>query len=256
MSESNTSSPLQPSSELVRWLQSLALPIWARCLLVIVLFAVMLGGLAMVVWALIWQQREAMTAGVGLLTVALPISLVVMALVFGQRSEKRLQALTEQVLEQLIPLHLQQIVCTPCQLSLTLVARTGCRATYRLTPLQTGDQPQAVLQLSAELNVRKVNLMFALPEHMATQTASIHDIHMSAYSHVLEGAKAEGYQVNQQLARYGNSDGGLGLLLFKRLPEDFLLRPIEKLYFAQDLAFLVRGMAEAARIASAHPATP
>ncbi len=129
MSESNTSSPLQPSSELVRWLQSLALPIWARCLLVIVLFAVMLGGLAMVVWALIWQQREAMTAGVGLLTVALPISLVVMALVFGQRSEKR-------------------------------------------------------------------------------------------------------------------------------LPEDFLLRPIEKLYFAQDLAFLVRGMAEAARIASAHPATP
>ncbi len=44
MSDSNAPTHLQPSSELVIWLQSLALPAWARGLPVIVWVAVMAGG--------------------------------------------------------------------------------------------------------------------------------------------------------------------------------------------------------------------
>ena len=80
MSDSSASSSLQPSSELVRWLQSLALPLWARGTLVIVFLAVMSGGLALVVWGAWNRDREAMTAAIGLLTVALPVSLVVIGL--------------------------------------------------------------------------------------------------------------------------------------------------------------------------------
>lgn len=50
MSDPSAPSSIQPSSELVRWLQSLALPIWARGILIIVFLAVMFGGLAMVIW--------------------------------------------------------------------------------------------------------------------------------------------------------------------------------------------------------------
>ena len=109
MSDSSASSSLQPSSELVRWLQSLALPLWARGTLVIVFLAVMTGGLALVVWGAWNRDREAMTAAIGLLTVALPVSLVVIGLVFGQRSERRLAQLTHAVLDVQIPAQVQQL---------------------------------------------------------------------------------------------------------------------------------------------------
>ena len=94
MSDSSNPSSAQPSSEVVRWLQSLALPLWARGVLVIVFLAVMLGGLGLVVWAVFNRDKESMTAAISLLTVALPVSLIVIGLVFGQRSEKRLANIT------------------------------------------------------------------------------------------------------------------------------------------------------------------
>lgn len=76
MSDSSNPSSAQPSSEVVRWLQSLALPLWARGVLVIVFLAVMLGGLGLVVWAVFNRDKESMTAAISLLTVALPVSLI------------------------------------------------------------------------------------------------------------------------------------------------------------------------------------
>lgn len=255
MSDSNTPPQLQASSELVRWLQSLALPIWARSLLVIVLVAVMFGGLSMVAWALFNQDREAMTAGIGLLTVALPVSLLVVGLVFGQRSEKRLNALTEEVLERLIPIHLQRIVCTPKRMHVHLLQRSGCRATYLIDSATAATDGASRLKFSVELNVKKVNLMFSLPDGVASTSGQTDTAQLVSHQHVIAGALAEGYQLNERLVQYTGEDGGQAMIFFRKLPDDFLLRPIEKLYFAQDLAFFVRGMVEATQLSNAKEST-
>ena len=251
MSDSSASSSLQPSSELVRWLQSLALPLWARGTLVIVFLAVMSGGLALVVWGAWNRDREAMTAAIGLLTVALPVSLVVIGLVFGQRSERRLAQLTHAVLDVQIPAQVQQLAGTPRGLLLTPLARTGCRATYRLSAPAGQRGLHHPLQFSVELNVRKVNVMFSLPEPIAPQGPLAEHPALACYQHVIAGARAEGYRLYHELADYGGDDGGRALLFYRTLPEDFLLRPIERLYFTQDLGFFVRGIVEAQEAAQA-----
>lgn len=256
MSDSSASSPVQTSSELVRWLQSLALPIWARGILIIVFLTVMLGGLAMVMWGALNRDRESMTAAISLLTVALPVSLIVIGLVFGQRSEKRLAHLTSAVLDKLIPTQVEQLAGKPRNLQFTQLSRTGCRATYVLSAQSDLSNLRQPLKFSVELNVRKVNLMFSLPDHIAPQGPLENNPALIHYQHVISGANAEGYSLNAGLADYGGEDGGRALLFYRSLPEDFLLRPIEKLYFTQDLGFFVRGMVEAQETTSPPPPEP
>ena len=86
--------------------------------------------------------------------------------------------------------------------------------------------------------------MFSLPEQITPQGNLDRHPALACYQHVIAGALAEGYRLNQELAAYGGTDGGKSLLFFRTLPEDFLLRPIEKLYFTQDLGFFVRGIIE------------
>lgn len=186
-----------------------------------------------------------MTAAIGLLTVALPVSLVVIGLVFGQRSEKRLAGLTHGVLDTLIPSQVQQIVGDPRSLRIEQRSRTGCRATYVLSARQDPTGPRQPLRFSVELNVRKVNLMFSLPGHIHPQGSLNKNPALAQYQHAIAGAQAEGYHLNDELAHYGGNDGGRALLFYRALPEDFLLRPIEKLYFSQDLGFFVRAILEA-----------
>ena len=256
MSDSSSPSGAQPSSEVVRWLQSLALPLWARGVLVIVFLAVMLGGLGLVVWAAFNRDKESMTAAISLLTVALPVSLIVIGLVFGQRSEKRLARITNTILDQLIPQEVQAIACQPRKLQLKQLLRAGCRSTYILTAEQGQSALKHPLQFSVELNVRKVNVMFSLPDTIRPAGPLDKNPALSAYQHVIAGAQAEGYHLNSELAEYGGVDGGRALLFFRALPDDFLLRPMEKLYFTQDLGFFVRGIIEAQETAQPLTATP
>lgn len=244
MSDSDNSASTQPSSELVRWLQSLALPLWARCILVIVFLAVMLGGLGLVGWGAMQRDKEAVSAAIGLLTIALPVSLVVVGLVFGQRSEKRLVALTDAILDQLLPQQIEQIACRPRGRQCSKLSRSGCRATY-LVKTPGDDSLRPPLKFSVELNVKKVNLMFSLPAGLPLHGTQARQAVLQSYQHVIAGATAEGYQANSELAKYGGEDGGTAILFYRTLPEDFLLRPMEKLYFAQDLGFFVRGILEA-----------
>ena len=255
MSDSSNSSSAQPSSEVVRWLQSLALPLWARGILVIVFLAVMLGGLGLVMWSAVIRDRESMTAAISLLTVALPVSLIVIGLVFGQCSEKRLANITNAILDRLIPLQVQEIACQSRKLQLTALLRTGCRATYALAAPPGQSPLKHPLRFSVELNVRKVNVMFSLPDTIVPDGSLDKNPALSAYRHVIAGAQAEGYQLNSELAEYGGEDGGRALLFFRTLPDDFLLRPIEKLYFTQDLGFFVRGILESQELTKPQPTT-
>lgn len=240
MNENSAENPTS-SSELMRWLQSLALPMWARFGLVVAFASVLLSCLSLVAWGVVHQDKESLTSAVGLLTVALPISLVVIGLVFGQRSEKRLADATEKLLGDTLPERLRDIVACPLHLVLRTARQANCHYRYELS-----GQGVPALQLGVEINVCKANVYFLLPgaQHWPLDVdLQTHELH--PYRHVISGALAEGYTLNPHLARYNGQDGGAGLVFALRLPKDFLWRADARLYFIQDLSFFARGVLEA-----------
>jgi len=249
-----SAAPTAPApSEWARWLQSLALPVWARAILLVVFLTVMLGGLSMVLWGVWHKDRQAMATAIGLLTVALPVGLAVIGLVFGQRSEQRLAKATRVVLADMVPRHLNAIVGAPKGLEARIYNHHGCRANYLIQSPNDIDPENTALRFSIELNVRKVNITFSVPSHLLQeqQQKFEHNRTFGCYSHAIEGAQAEGYKLNPNPITYCGKDGLSGLLLYRTFGDDFLLQPIEQLYFCQDLAFLVRCMLEAQTQAAA-----
>lgn len=252
MSEQKTSSPIEASNELVRWLQLLVLPLWARIGLLLIMALIVAGGLTLLATSLIREEKEDLAAAMTLLTVALPVMLVVVALVFGQHGEKRLKANTSVLLESELPQALHaNLSSTQASLAIQKTLQ-GCRCDYHLNFGGTGILSDVKLDFSVELNVRKINLAFwlngyALPEHISAEVESL-----KPFRHVIAGALAEGYRMNDTPARYLGSGQGQGILFFRELDPDFLIKPAARLYFCQDLSFFVRGVIEAQCDARGH----
>lgn len=115
------------------------------------------------------------------------------------------------------------------------------------------------IRFSLELNVRKANLVIYIPcneirEKLAKPSKTsdsgdekglLDDFDFSDISnlfpHTITGSKSEGYLVNESLA-ITEFDGKYyyGLVFFKHLEKGFLTLPQEKLYFAQDLMFMLK----------------
>lgn len=78
------------SSELLRGLRPLVLPLWARVVIFGLMIVVVVGGLTMLAYGL-WAQKDGMASRAMLLiTLSLPVLAVVLALVFGQNSDAKL----------------------------------------------------------------------------------------------------------------------------------------------------------------------
>jgi len=245
MSESKPTSAIEASNELVRWLQLLVLPLWARIVLVVVMLMIVSGSLALLAVGLFRRDKESIAAVIPLLTVALPVMLVVIALVFSQNGGKRLKLNTTMLLEKDLPQAItDNLAAKEKTIRLTTTAQ-GCRADYELTLGVEGAVPDAMIHFSVELNVRKVNLAFWLGGFDSPEQVSIDTPSLKPYSHVISGALAEGYRMNPVPARYFGTGKGYGLLFFRELEADFLLKPAARLYFCQDLSFFVRGVLEA-----------
>ena len=256
MSEQKTSSPIETSNELVRWLQLLVLPLWARAGLLLVMALIVVGGLALLITGLIRGEKENFASAITMLTVALPVMLVVIALVFGQHGEKRLKTNTLAMLERELPQTLQASLSSPdVPLTIKKIVQ-GCRCDYHLSFGGCGLLSGIKLDFSVELNVRKVNLAFwlnahALPEHISVDTEAL-----KSFRHVMAGALAEGYRMNDTPANYFGSGKRNGILFFRELDADFLIKPAARLYFCQDLSFFVRGVIEAECASSLHDGLP
>ena len=102
MSESGTKGA-ETSNELLRWLRMLILPAWARAGILLLVFGIIAGAAVLVGQAIVSHEPEQAASAITLLTVALPVFLVVIALVFGQNSDRTLRSLTQAVLERHIP---------------------------------------------------------------------------------------------------------------------------------------------------------
>jgi hypothetical protein len=238
---------IKASGDLIRWLKMLALPAWARWLLALMMVLVLGSALSLLVWGVVTNHIEVVSSAVAILTVGLPIGLIVVALVFGDGGAHKLKNLTQLVLEQEVPEALRQNLASTtgyasyraCHVAFSV---SGCIADYTLTvepeafPAETRKRPQLSIEFKLELNVRKANLVVWLP---ALAVASSAD--RNPYQSCFFGAKSEGYLQND-VPIAGERSDQLGVVFIKLLGEDFLLNPGERLYFAQDLAFFIRGL--------------
>ncbi len=187
MSDAASTNQLGLSSELLRWLRLLVLPLWARVVIFGLMIVVVVGGLTMLAYGL-WAQKDDMASrAMQLITLSLPVLVVVLALVFGQNSDAKLLGLTHQLLGKDFPRTL-------------------------------GQQLHERVQLG--------------------------DPVLGPLSHTLQGAEAEGYLLNPSPGKLQCADGSdcQALILYRSLPKDFLLEPVQRLYFIQDLSFFMAGV--------------
>ena len=253
--------PQAQSNELILWLKALDIPWWGKALLAVSMAAILGGGTAILVYGLYHADTDAISSAVALLVISLPLTLVVTALAFGDSGERGLQGRTLRVLSHLVPqavalnlaqtgrsaAHGSDAACaTQFHLSHTL---RGCCADYCLHTQVNGNTVRRLF-FSVELNVRKTNVVFWFPAPGERLTAVGADnpaflgLIGSSRMHCVRGAMKEGYELNPSpVDRLVEGQPMVGLVFIRFLAKDFLLHAQETLYFAQDLAFFVRGMA-------------
>lgn len=251
------------SNELILWLKALDLPIWAKVLLVVIMAAILLGAGSMLVHGLLNANKEEVSAATALLAISLPVMLIVTALVFGTNGEKAFQKRSTRILLELIPQSLKNnlretetitdssLPGSPDADVTVVVTLRGCIANYQLTLVRKPNLAPTVLHFSIALNVYKANVVFWLPDRgtkitdVSLQGGQLTDLIGPARASCVFGALNEGYKLNPSPEiRVIAGRKMLGLVFIKSLPKDFLLKPNETLYFAQDLAFFVRGFIE------------
>ena len=241
MADSKPTATIEASNELVRWLQLLVLPIWARVGLVFVMAMLILGSLALLLFGLIRQEKESVSAAVTLMTVSLPVILVITALVFSQNGAQRLKLNTIALLEKELPEALTENLTAEDRIVELTKSRQGCCVNYQLVMKKASGDRFGELCFGLEINVRKVNVCFRLSAPAAPARIAIDAPELLAYRHVFTGAIAEGFQLNEVPSNPG-IDNSFGVIFFRELETDFLLKPASRLYFCQDLTFFCRGV--------------
>jgi hypothetical protein len=239
---------LKTSNDLIRWLKMLALPAWAKVVLSLIMVAVLLSALGLLGWGIWSRDKDAMSSAVAMLTISIPVGLIVVALVFGDGGARKLKALTEHILRLEIPAAIQDNLAPMMngeryiQAHITPKIR-GCIADYTLVVTDTHLHPEQhierQLEFKLELNVKKVNFVVWLRKTGEDKEALSRL--QTRYKSCFFGAEKEGYIQNQEPLT-GEKKDHVGIVFIKQLGEDFLLSPADRLYFAQDLAFFVRGL--------------
>ncbi len=238
----------QISNELVLWLKMLSLPLWARLILAMATMLIIFVTSGLVVLGLIYRDKDMVSSGVAGLVIAMPVSLIIVALVFGADGSKKLNALTKQLLNDQIPLAITINFASddgPIEQDLIEIQKKfrGCLSDYTLIVRKSGAKKYE-LNFRVELNVYKANVLVWLPK-LPKDAKLASDAVLQPYLSSFSGARKEGYVVNDHLIKQSLQDHvSLGVVMIKSMPEDFLLRPNLRLYFAQDLALFIRSIVD------------
>lgn len=251
---------VKTSGDLVHWLKMLALPTWVKVALGLIIILILGCALALMLIGLfagnfaptLKIDHESISVASAILTISLPVGLVVLALIFGDSGAKKLAALTDSVLKKQIPTAISgnltgysresryQNVEIECNIR-------GCIADYRLTVIDNHANDAAIqrkrhLNFKLELNVKKVNFVVWLPK-VSSKANTLAEL-LTQYKSCFFGAEKEGYVRNGE-PLLGEKLDHVGIVFIKTLGTDFLLNPAERLYFAQDFAFFIRGLLDA-----------
>lgn len=235
----------ESSNELVKWLQMLSLPRWARYMLLVVVCFIFAGGVFLLGLGIFKGDNEYIGNSMGILTIGLPVMLLVLALVFGQQGEKRLLDATHELLSHNVPQALLRNMQHKNSRCTVDTECSGCIGEYHVHLHAPHMQQPVSCRFSVEVNVRKVNLAVWLDAVSFPEKIAVDAPELEAFKHVFSGAISEGYTLNTVPVHYAGSGKGKGVLFFRELGADFLLKPADRLYFCQDLSFFIRGVLEA-----------
>lgn len=241
---------IKSSNELIRWLKMLALPVWARFTLASIMLLILVSALGLLFWGLRYGEHESISSAVAMLTVGLPVGLIVVALVFGDGGARKLKALTQLVLTKEVPAailenlsaHADEPRYTHADIKIKI---RGCIADYVFSVNDKSCRNEkgghsVTLEFKLELNVKKVNFVVWVPGILNDACLTLSQ-RMEGYQSCFFGASKEGY-IQNQVPVHGEKEGFMGLVFIKTLGDDFLLEPAQRLYFAQDFAFFIRGL--------------
>jgi len=98
-----TDESLRTSNDLIRWLKLLTLPTWVKAVLALIMLLILSDALELLDWGLHSRAKDAASSAVMILTSGLPVSLIGVALVFGDGGVRKLESPTQQVLRHGIP---------------------------------------------------------------------------------------------------------------------------------------------------------
>lgn len=177
-------------------------------------------------------------AGMGLLGVLLPLSIAIIFLSFYEAGVSPLKKATEKVLTQLIPEVLSNVTADITQ------SANKPHVVSRFIPEHTCHYHIVLpegreLHMELQLNVRKICAVFCFRMDRPVNFSELE----KKLEHTLAGARHEEYTTNNVISH--NEIEGLhhnSLVLYKKLPPDFLWNSAEKLYFAQDLQVMIQSM--------------
>lgn len=253
MAETQNKGASPASNELVSWLRMLALPLWIRAAISVLIVSIIASGLALLAHGIWAREAEQVSSAIALVTVSLPVLMIVIALVFGQNSDRKLKELTTQVLQHNIPDAVRANLSDAYGKVDIQTGVRGCGADYTLSLSMPGQELPFQQRFRVELNVRKANVCFwlanvALPARLDANSEAV-----AVFRHVILGALAEGYQLNDAPALSAGEPTSRGLLFFRSLDPEFLVRPDQRLYFVQDLSFCVRGFLDASLASTKQP---
>ncbi len=236
------------SSELVQWLRLLSLPWWVKTLLVMLLIVLFAVGAGLIYFSITQQKLEFAAAGATLLTVLLPVSLIIVALIFGISGSKALKKETRKILLTELPDSIKSLLASdsnPHNAQLGVEVR-GCIGYYKLSVENYEEQALSKsLRFHIELNVKKANLVIWLPKEItnSNEVTQIFNQFSIDHSSTLNGAKLEGYLLNEQptLAFYKKRQY-IGCVFINKLDADFLMKAPLRLYWSNDCAFFIKGL--------------
>lgn len=229
----------------------LFLPAWIK-VLAIGLLAVLLGASGYLLW---WHSfavpdRDIVNAAVSLLQVAATGLLLLIAVAFSER-DANVQVLmrrNEQWLTKLLPQALGGIGApiggTPYarqsdDTPMIVTVRPGRNRVIADFTVMPQGSPHLQLSISVFLNVRKISVFAYVP----FDDKQSFEMLEKALAFTLDGARTVGYTGIIQKADSAFDQGNrLVIALYVDVGADFLSRPTDGLYWAQDVALFVRSM--------------
>jgi hypothetical protein len=210
----------------------------------------------------------------------LPIIMIVTGLYFAESGVKAMQTKTSYILTTLIPQTLSTIPDEELEFfsphrrkkisnqsthaEILIAMNEGCSCDCKILlpkDIQSSNQGKNCILIRLELNVKKITVNYFLNPRLVAKIAKadlkhhynkeeFHSIIEVAdknfehyFEHTLAGSLNEGYKHNKELfIRTVENTFYACIILTKTLPDNFLWKPSEQLYFAQDLVFLIRSL--------------
>lgn len=225
------------------------LPFWLKLAIVVILMAALAGA----VWLLIPGQADGLhpdlrALAINLLPMTITALLVLAAVAFSERDANSgvLLKRTRRWLTQTLPDALRRAgthtqgdpyAVTRRDTPIEVTVRLGASLTKVDLLIQPAGHPELALNSTVVLNVRKLSMFFYLPV-TASQT---HDRLESVFGLCVEGARAVGYTTiieRENAAR--ETTPRLSLWLYADVGDEFLTRPADQLYWAQDIGQFAR----------------